>query len=401
MEIFSPLLEPNDQKILLVVIDGLGGAPKNGKTELETAKTPNLDILAKKSSLGLSMPIGPGITPGSAPAHLALFGYDPIETQIGRGLLEALGVGLEVTPKDLCVRANFATIDDNGVVTDRRAGRISTDENKRLCAKLTKTIKSIEDIEVIIQPGKEHRIAIMFRGEGLGAELNDTDPQHEGKKPFEINALTPKASKSAKIVSSFLGRAKSILADEPKANFILLRGFAQYPNIESMASRFKIKPACVATYPMYKGIAKLVGMEVLPTGDTWDDEIDCLRQYRDNLQGFDFFYVHFKELDKMGEDGNFAGKVKLLEKLDKKIPKILRLKPDVLCITGDHSTPAVLKSHSWHPNPLLLYSTTCRASGIKEFSERSCAYGGLGVFPATDVMLLLLAHALKLKKFGP
>jgi 2,3-bisphosphoglycerate-independent phosphoglycerate mutase len=403
MEILPSLLEPNDQKIILVVIDGLGGLPKNGKTELETAKTPNLDNLAKKSSLGLSMPIGAGITPGSAPAHLALFGYDPIETQIGRGLLEALGVGLEVTPKDLCVRANFATIDNNGVVTDRRAGRISTEENKRLCAKLTKTIKSIEDVEVIIQPGKEHRIAIMFRGEGLGEELNDTDPQHEGKKPSDIKALTPKASKSAKIVSSFLGMAKSILADEPKANFILLRGFAQYPKIESMANRYKIKPACVATYPMYKGIAKLVGMEVLPTGETWDDEIDCLRPYRDNppKADFDFFYVHFKELDKMGEDGNFTGKVKLLEKLDKKIPKILRLKPDVLCITGDHSTPAVLKSHSWHPNPFLLYSAFSRLSGVKEFSERACANGGLGVFPATDVMPLLLAHALKLKKFGP
>jgi 2,3-bisphosphoglycerate-independent phosphoglycerate mutase len=398
IEILSSILEPNDQKILLVVIDGLGGSPRNGKTELETAKTPNLDNLAKKASLGLSMPIGPGITPGSAPAHLALFGYDPIKTQIGRGLLEALGVGLEVTPKDLCVRANFATIDDKGIVTDRRAGRISTEENKRLCDKLSKTIKYLEDIEVIIKPGKEHRIAIMFRGDGLGAELTDSDPLHEGKKPIEISALSPRSSKSVKIVNSFLRLAKNILADEPKANFILLRGFAQYPNIESMASRYKINPACVATYPMYKGIAKLVGMEVLPTGETWDDEIETVREHMTN---YDFFYVHFKEVDKMGEDGNFEGKVKLIEDLDKKIPKILRLKPDVLCITGDHSTPAVLKSHSWHPNPFLLYSATCRASGIKEFSERSCAGGGLGVFPATNVMPLLLAHALKLKKFGP
>ena len=401
MEILSSLLEPNDQKILLVVIDGLGGAPKNGKTELETAKTPNLDILAKKSSLGLSMPIGPGITPGSAPSHLALFGYDPIETQIGRGLLEALGVGLEVGPKDLCVRANFATIDKKGYITDRRAGRISTEENKRICAKLTKAIKQIEDVEIIVRPGKEHRFVVMLRGEGLKAELPDSDPMHEGKKPVEISALSPKSSKSAKIINSFLNLAKNVIYEEPKANYILLRGFAQYPNIESMATRFKIKPACVATYPMYKGIAKLVGMEILPTGETWNDEIDCLRQYRENLQGFDFFYLHFKEVDKMGEDGNFAGKVKLLEDLDKKIPKILKLDFDVLCITGDHSTPAVLKSHSWHPNPLLLQAKTCRYSGIKEFSERSCAQGGLGVFPATDVMPLLLAHALKLKKFGP
>ncbi|MDH5186198.1 MAG: 2,3-bisphosphoglycerate-independent phosphoglycerate mutase [candidate division WOR-3 bacterium] len=398
MEILSSILEPNDQKILLVVIDGLGGSPQNGKTELETAKTQNLNNLAKKSSLGLSMPIGPGITPGSAPAHLALFGYDPIETQIGRGLLEVLGVGLDVTPKDLCVRANFATIDKNGYITDRRAGRISTEENKRICANLIKAIKQIEDVEVIIRSGKEHRFAIMFRSEGLGAELTDSDPLHEGKKPIEISALSPRSSKSAKIINIFLNWAKNVVYEEPKANYILLRGFAKYPEIESMATRYKIKPACVATYPMYKGIAKLVGMEVLPTGDTWDDEIETVHEHKSD---FDFFYLHFKEVDKMGEDGNFEGKVKLLEELDKKIPKILNLNFDVLCITGDHSTPAVLKSHSWHPNPLLIYSAFCRASGIKEFSETACAKGGLGVFPATAVMTLLLAHALKLKKFGP
>jgi 2,3-bisphosphoglycerate-independent phosphoglycerate mutase len=398
MEILSSIIEPNDSKILLVVIDGLGGLPKNGRTELETARTPNLDRLAKESSLGLVIPISPGVTPGSAPAHLALFGYDPIQTQIGRGLLEALGVGLDVTPKDLCVRANFATIDENGYVLDRRAGRITTEENKRLCAKLAKTIKYIEDVEVIIRPGKEHRCAIMFRGEGLVAELNDTDPQHEGKKPLEVNALTARSAKSAKIVNAFLRWAKNILADEPKANFILLRGFAQYPQIEPMGERFKIRPACIATYPMYKGIAKLVGMAVLPTGDTWDDEIKTLAQYQAD---YDFFYLHFKEVDKMGEDGNFEGKVKLLEDFDKELPKILELNFSVLCITSDHSTPALLKSHSWHPNPLLLFGRTCRTSKIKEFNERTCAYGGLGILKATEVMPLLLASALKLKKFGP
>jgi 2,3-bisphosphoglycerate-independent phosphoglycerate mutase len=398
VEIISSLLEPNDQKILLVVIDGLGGSPQNGKTELETARAPNLDNLAKKSSLGLSMPIGPGITPGSAPAHLALFGYDPIATQIGRGLLEVLGVGLEATPKDLCIRANFATIDKKGYIVDRRAGRISTQENIRLCAILTKAVKQIEDVEIIIRSGKEHRFAIMFRGEGLGAELTDSDPLHEGKKPIEISALSPRSSKSAKIINLFLNLAKNVVYEEPKANYILLRGFAKYPNIESMANRYKIKPACVATYPMYKGIAKLVGMEILPTGDTWEDEVETVQEHKTD---FDFFYLHFKEVDKMGEDGNFEGKVKLLEDLDKRIPEIIDLDFDVLCITGDHSTPAVLKSHSWHPNPLLIYSMASRASGIKEFGETACAKGGLGIIPATSIMPLLLAHALKLKKFGP
>ncbi|MCX7784708.1 MAG: 2,3-bisphosphoglycerate-independent phosphoglycerate mutase [candidate division WOR-3 bacterium] len=396
MQLLKALLSPNQKKILLIVIDGLGGLPLQDKTELETAKTPNLDNLAKDSSLGLTVPVDDGITPGSGPAHLALFGYDPVKHQIGRGILEALGVGLEVGPDDVCVRANFATI-QNGIIVDRRAGRISTEENQRICNKLSEKIKKIEDVEIIIRPGKEHRLVVVFRGKDLSSDLTESDPQKEGRPPIKISATSPQASKSERIVNLFVDQLANLLKDEPKANYILLRGFAQNPSLEPMSSRYPIKPAAIATYPMYKGIASLVGMKVLDAGETWEAEIETLTK---NFNEYDFFYLHFKEVDMKGEDGDFHGKVKLIEKFDTLLPAILKLNFDVITITSDHSTPAVLKGHSWHPNPFLLYSEYCRKDNWEKFSEKNCAKGSLGIFPQTKVMQLLLAHSLKLKKFG-
>jgi len=397
MELINSLITTNDKKILLIVIDGLGGLPRDGKTELETARTPNLDSLAQKSTLGLTIPVDIGITPGSGPAHLALFGYDPLKYQIGRGILEALGVDLEISSDDLCVRANFATIDKNRIITDRRAGRIPTSENERICKLLSEKIKKIEDIEIIIRPGKEHRFVVVFRGKDLQEELSESDPQKEGKPPFTIKAQKPEASKSEKVVNQFIKQATDIIKDEPKANYMLLRGFAKHPNLEPMSNLYKIKPAAIATYPMYKGIARLVGMDVLDTGTKWQDEIYTLTK---NINKYDFFYLHFKEVDMMGEDGNFDGKVKLIEQFDKQLPEIIKLNFDVLAITADHSTPALLKGHSWHPNPFLLFSKNTRADDIKNFSETTCAQGSLGLFPQLKVMLLLLATSLKLKKYG-
>lgn len=396
MEILESCITANDKKILLVVIDGLGGLPKNGKTELETANTPNLDKLAKKSSLGLTIPVDVGITPGSGPAHLALFGYDPIKNQIGRGVLEAVGVGLEVGPDDLCVRANFATIRD-GVITDRRAGRISTNENQEICRSLSGEIKLIDDVEIIIRPGKGHRFVVVFRGKDLSSDLTDSDPQKDNRKPLKITPITPDATRSAKIVNLFLEKVNDILRYERPVNYILLRGFAHNPNLTPMSELYKIKPAAIATYPMYKGIARLVGMQVLDSGETWESEIGTLSK---NFSLYNFFYLHFKEVDMMGEDGDFDGKVKLIEKFDNLLPQILKLNFDVFAITSDHSTPAVLKGHSWHPNPFLLYSSNARADGVETFSEKSCANGSLGLFPQIKVMPLLLANSLKLKKYG-
>lgn len=396
MENWNSLVVANDKKILLVVIDGLGGLPKDNKTELETAKTPNLDKLAQASSLGLTIPVDIGITPGSGPAHLALFGYDPIKNQIGRGVLEAVGVGLEIEPDDLCVRANFATI-RNGIITDRRAGRISTNENYKLCHSLSAEIKSISDVQIIIKPGKGHRFVVVFRGKDLSPNLTESDPQKDNRKPIKITPISPDATRSAKIVNLFLEKVLEIIRYERPVNYILLRGFAHHPNLTPMAELYQIKPAAIATYPMYKGIARLVGMEILECGETWESEITTLAEHFNN---YNFFYLHFKEVDMKGEDGDFEGKVKLIEKFDTLLPEILKLKFDVLAITSDHSTPAILKGHSWHPNPLLLHSPYASKDGIESFSEKSCAKGSLGLFPQIKVMPLLLASSLKLKKYG-
>ena len=395
------LAQATPSKIVLLVIDGLGGIPKcaascgNGKTELEAANTPNLDMLTKKSVTGLTDPVSPGITPGSGPAHLALFGYDPLKFEIGRGVLEALGVGIDLTPKDVAARGNFATKDATGVITDRRAGRISTEETKIICMQLQDEIKQIDGVEIHITPGKEHRFVLVLRGDNLSDKITDTDPQKTGMKPIPCKAIEPEAKKTAQIIQKFTERAEPLL--KPPANTILLRGFAKHPRLPSMQERFKLKPCAIATYPMYKGLARLVGMEILDTGTTPTDEIETLRRHWDS---YNFFYVHIKRTDSMGEDGNFEGKVALIEEVDKIIPDILALKPDVFVVTSDHSTPAVIKSHSWHPNPFLLFSKYIVPDDVEIFAERAFMKGGLGRFPAIHAIPLMLANALKLRKFG-
>ncbi|MEO0078151.1 MAG: 2,3-bisphosphoglycerate-independent phosphoglycerate mutase [candidate division WOR-3 bacterium] len=394
------LAVPNEKKILLVVIDGLGGLPVDGKTELEAAATPNLDRLAARSSLGLHTPVGLGITPGSGPAHLALFGYDPVQYQVGRGVLEALGVGLEVGPHDLCARANFATIGRDGLLLDRRAGRITTDKCAELCTRLRKAIPVLGDIEVIIRPGREHRFVVVFRGPGLESGLTDSDPLHEGVAPNEVRAETTAAEKAAGAANAFIRECARVLADEPRANCVLLRGLDRPPRIPSMQERFKLKPACFATYPMYKGLARLVGMDVIEAGSSWEAELAALHE---QMRNYDFFFLHLKETDKAGEDGDFEAKVELIERFDEEVlPRLLRMGFDVLCITGDHSTPAKLRGHSWHSVPFLLHSPWGRASGTRdEFSEKACLHGAFGShIPACLLMNLMLAHALKLRKFG-
>jgi 2,3-bisphosphoglycerate-independent phosphoglycerate mutase len=398
-ETLQNLITKNDRKIVLLVADGLGGLPRDldGKTELEMAAKPNLDALAAKSICGMTTPISPGITPGSGPAHLALFGYDPLRYQIGRGVLEALGIGLTMTPQDVACRANFATMDADGVITDRRAGRIATERNVELCAKLQEAIPRIEDVEVMIRNGKEHRFVVVFRGQGLSGNLADTDPQKEGLKPVMPAALFDDDAKLAKTVAVFYEKAIQVLKGQSPANSVLMRGFAKHPEIPSMAERFGLRAAAIAAYPMYKGLAKLVGMTELDCGQTMEEEFEALRLYYGD---FDFFYVHIKKCDSYGEDGNFNAKVQVISELDGCLPMVTKLEPDVIVVTGDHSTPAKLKGHSWHPNPFLLYSPYALADGVHEFTERSCSRGGLGTFPAVEAMPLMLAHAQKLAKFG-
>ncbi|NPV53490.1 MAG: 2,3-bisphosphoglycerate-independent phosphoglycerate mutase [Firmicutes bacterium] len=397
MEVISKLSMKTDTKIVMVVVDGLGGLPdpETNLTELESARKPNIDALMRKSVCGLIDPVGLGITPGSGPSHLALFGYNPLEHEIGRGVLEALGIGFELERTDVAARGNFCTVDSEGRVIDRRAGRIETEKTKELC-KLLEGIK-VDGAEVIIKPGKIHRFVVIFRGEGLSGNVTDSDPQKEGKFPKTVEALAPDADKTARCVNEFIAKAKSMLADKHPANMLLLRGFAKHPNIPTMGEIFKLTPAAIATYPMYRGVARLVGMEVIPTGTTIEDEFRTLEE---NYGRYDFFYVHVKETDSSGEDGKFQRRVEIIEELDRSIPRLTALDPDVIIITGDHSTPARLKAHSWHPVPVLLYSRWCRPDGISSFGERECRLGSLGRFPTLGVMPLAMANALKLMKYG-
>ncbi len=396
-EILQSLVIQTESKLVMMVIDGIGGLPIRGKTELEAAKIPHLDRLTSKSICGLIDPIAYGITPGSGPSHLALFGYDPFKYEIGRGVMEALGIDIPLTKDDLAARGNFATIDDQGVIVDRRAGRIPTEKNREICQFLGNEIKEVEGVRVSVYPGKEHRFVIVFRGEGLRDDLTDADPQKDGLKAKGTEGLSLQAQRTAEIVNLYLRKAVEALKAFHPANAVLLRGFSKIPDIPTMSEKFKLRPAAIATYPMYKGLARLVGMDILETGETYKDEVETLGKH---LGRYDFFYLHCKKTDSAGEDGNFSMKVKVLEEIDRVIPSILKLKPDVLVVTGDHSTPSLLKGHSWHPNPILLFSRYVRPDGIRRFTERQCQKGQLGRFPATDVIPLMLANGLKLKKFG-
>jgi len=397
LEIIKEIAIPSPTKIVLLVIDGLGGLPdpRTGKTELETAHTPNLDRLATKGICGLSDPVAPGITPGSAPGHLALFGYDPVSFQIGRGVLEAVGIDFDLQAGDIAARGNFCTIDKDGLVTDRRAGRVSNEKCIELCQLLDGRL--IDGVRILVSPVREHRFAAIFRGQSLALEVSDSDPLRVGVAPKSITASNPEASKLADIANEFIIQAKATLAEHYPANMVLLRGFSQHPQLPTMSEIYQLKPAAIASYPMYRGLAKLVGMEVLKTGTTIEDEFTTLKQ---NYTKYDFFFLHIKPADNAGEDGDFDRRVKIFEQFDSIVPELTKLEPDVIVVAGDHSTPAMLKGHSWHPVPLLLYSQWCRPDRVTEFSEPACLPGGLGRFPATQVMPLAMANALKLTKFG-
>ena len=400
-EYIPDLLKSKQSKIILLIMDGLGGLPieAGGPTELEAAATPNMDRLAAEGTLGQITPIRPGITPGSGPAHLALFGYDPLHYEVGRGALEANGVGLDVNPGDIAVRGNFCTLDPNGLISDRRAGRISSEEAMPAIERLQSI--QLPGIELEVRQVKEYRFAVVMRGEGLHPQLNDTDPQVTGKAPLPIRALEPSAQRAADLFTQWVAEAQKALADPltGKANGVTLRGFATDPGLPQYGDVYGLKAACVAVYPMYRGVSKLVGMDVIKfAGDTPTDEFAAVEKVWD---GYDFVFIHIKKTDSKGEDGDFAGKVKIIESVDAALPKLLALNPDVLMITGDHSTPARMKSHSWHPVPFLIWApATHRPDFETQFGERPCARGGLGTFPAVDIMSLALAHAERMNKYG-
>ena len=397
--VWKELLVKNDKKIIYLIMDGLGGLPLPGgdKTELETAVTPNLDKYAEEGITGLLDPIYPGFTPGSGPAHLALFGYDPVENNIGRGVLSALGVDFELTARDVATRLNFCTIDESGKVTDRRAGRIPTDLNEKLCKKIRSEVKLPPDVEFFIETESEHRAVLILRGDGLGGNINDTDTQQIGVTPLDPEGEDEASQKTAKYVAEFLKQVKNVLKDEHPANFILARGFAKLDPFSTMEERYGLRSVAIAQYPMYRGLAKLVGMTVPPVPATFDD---MWEQLKENYEKYDFFFVHFKKTDSYGEDGNFDAKVKMIETVDEWSIRLRELNPEVLVVTGDHSTPALLKSHSWHPVPVLLWSKYARADEVNTFGEQACGRGYIGRMPMKNIILVAMANALKFNKFG-
>lgn len=392
------LIVPAQSKIILLIMDGLGGLPlqPGGKTELETACTPNLDALAAKSALGLTQPAGPGITVGSGPGHLAIFGYDPIEYEIGRGVLEALGVDFELGPEDVAARGNFCSVDDNGIITDRRAGRIPTEVASKLI-NLLRTIQ-VDGVKFYIEPVKEHRFVFVMRALGLGDALSETDPLKVGVSTLPVRALDCESERGAHYVNQFIEQARCLLADQHPANMITLRGFAKLPCIPTYPELYGLRSAAIAINGMYRGVARLAGMEVLHVhGDTIADEFATLEACWGD---FDFLYLHVKKTDTCGEAGDFQGKVRVIEEVDSLIPRLLALDPDVIIVGGDHSSPAILKSHSWHPVPVLVYGKYARADGISEFGEHACLRGSLGVLPAKHIIPIALAHAGRITKYG-
>jgi 2,3-bisphosphoglycerate-independent phosphoglycerate mutase len=397
LDLIRSLAVDNTTKIVLLSLDGLGGLPRpeTGRSELETARLPHLGALAAASACGLLRHVAPGITPGSGPGHLGLFGYDPLAYQVGRGVLESLGIEFDLRAGDLAARGNFCTVDGRGLITDRRAGRIATD----VCVRLTERLRSIRlpGVEVLVEPVKEHRFVLVLRGPGLSGGLSETDPQALGKPPLPVRALVPAAARAAELISAFVDEARRRLADAAPANMILLRGFDQLGELPRFPEVYALRAAAIAAYPMYRGLAKLVGMDVLKTGGTFADEITTLREH---WQAYDFFFVHYKDTDKAGEDGDFDAKVEALERFDGFIPAIRDLGPDVLVVSGDHATPSILAAHGWQPVPALLWSRYCGADPVTAFTERACAAGTLGVIPAHHLMPLIMANALRLTKFG-
>lgn len=404
LDVVRGLSKKTDSKIVMVVLDGIGGLPlqTNGETELSSAKTPNLDALAKQSQLGQIELVGAGITPGSGPGHLSLFGYDPFKYVVGRGALSAVGIGVKLNKGDVAVRGNFATLEAGRVVKDRRAGRPSDEKNAEIVAKLRAAIPEIEGTPIEIYTESEHRFVVVFRATGtaLGANISDVDPQTTGVPPKTAQANDQASEKTATLINAFVERAEQALKDEEQVNGVLFRGYSDVPDFPSFEEAYQLRAACIASYPMYKGLASLVGMDVLEVEgeeDALEGKIAALKKHWND---YDFFYFHIKKTDSTGEDGNFDAKVKKIELFDELLPQLLEQNPDVLAIVGDHSTPSKLASHSWHPVPVLIHAEHGRKDNAQRYTEEEAQRGSLGLRKGTEVMPLLMANALKLNKYG-
>ncbi|MEO5988291.1 MAG: 2,3-bisphosphoglycerate-independent phosphoglycerate mutase [Candidatus Eisenbacteria bacterium] len=402
-DVIESLALEGDTKIVLLVLDGLGDLPhpeRAQRTPLQSARTPNLDALAPASAMGRLLPVLPGVTPGSGPGHLGLFGYDPLTHPVGRGVLEALGAGMDLQPGDVAARANFCTVDAGGIVTDRRAGRIASEVCATLVERIRSAVAQVGDTEVILQPGKGHRFVALMRGPGLGGEVSDADPHKEGKPIPAARALAAGTAndKTASVINAFVKQANAVLHDEHPANAVVARGVSARPHFPSYGERFKLRAAAIAAYPMYRGVAQLAGMDLfVPTGDSAADAFTMAEQH---WASHDYFFIHVKGTDMAGEDGDFDAKVAVIEAVDAALPRLMALQPNVLCVTGDHSTPVLMKGHSWHPVPAMIHGRFCFADGLDRFHEKNCPLGSMGTLASKDLMGVLLGNAGRLDKYG-
>ena len=397
LDLAAKLRQPAESKVVLCVMDGLGGFARaeTERSELEQSDTPNLDRLTETSDVGLTTPVGMGITPGSGPGHLALFGYDPYRFDIGRGVLEAVGIDFELGPDDVAARGNFCTLDADGNISDRRAGRIASEKSAAIVERLRAI--ELDGAELFVEPVREHRFVLVLRAPGLGEDVTTTDPQREGVPPLPAQSADAASERTAALVNEFVARAGKLIADEEAANGLTLRGFATYPVLPQMEDIWGVRAAALAVYPMYRGLAKLAGMRALACPGGMEEQLAVARERWDE---FDYFFIHYKKTDAAGEDGDFLGKVHALEEFDTHVPGLTGLGADVLMIAGDHSTPALMAAHSWHPVPFLLHSPFARGGSVQHFTERECLGGSLGIFPAVEAMPLAMAHAGRLQKYG-
>ncbi|MEZ5332897.1 MAG: 2,3-bisphosphoglycerate-independent phosphoglycerate mutase [Thermoanaerobaculia bacterium] len=401
LALLSRLARRNAEKIVLLVLDGVGdlALADQPRTALQAASTPHLDALAAGGSVGRIVPVTWGITPGSGPGHLALFGYDPRDDayDIGRGVLEAMGLGLTLDSRSVAARANFATADAEGRLTDRRAGRIPTEENRRLCARLRDALSTVEGTEVSVEPGEGHRFVLLLHGDGLSDAVADTDPQKLAVPPREAQATAPEGEATAALVRRTVEIMEEALAGEPQANRVLLRGFSKPPHVPSFGELYGLTAGAFAGYPLYRGVAAACGMEVVECGKQPDE---LFARVAERWNDFDYLFLHVKQTDAAGEDGDLEAKVEVLERVDAALPTLLELAPDVVAVTGDHSTPAPMKAHSWHPVPVLISGARAYVDAVDRFDETAAIAGHLGTFPSRHLMGLLLAHAGKLAKYG-
>jgi len=383
----------------MVVVDGLGGMPHPdyGKSELEFADIPILDTLGSTSSVGATIPVAPGITPGSGPGHMALFGYNPVKYLLGRGILEGMGIGADISQGDVAARGNFCVLDTEGSIVDRRAGRLDTETCKVLCSKLNEI--QLDGVDFDVYPVMDYRFVLVLKGGNLSPNISETDPQVEGVLPLLSQPFNSEAQITANFIKEFVLKATELLGSaDSSANGILLRGFSGLPTLPDFANQYALNPAAIAAYPMYRGLAGLIGMDILESGQTFESEIDVLE---DNFhQGYDFFFLHYKPADSAGEDGDFLAKVSQLENFNRDIQRVIDLNPDVLVICGDHSTPSFTASHSWHPVPFMINSQYSEGTSAV-FTEKACRTGAIGTIQAEQLMFQVLAHASKLNKFGP